>query len=71
MFRSAAEELSRWAEQCRRWSLGARTTEQRLTLQSWELFLLQAATEPEQDQAYAANPRRPITRFPDLIACDP
>jgi len=63
MLRSAAKELNRWADQCRRWSHTARTKEQRLTLQSWEQFLLQAATEPgpEPEAGYtAALPRPPI-----------
>jgi hypothetical protein len=50
MLRSATEELSRWADQCRRWSRSARTKEQRLTLQNWERFMLQAATECEREE---------------------
>jgi len=59
MLRSATEELSRWADQCRRWSHSARTKEQRLTLQNWERFMLQAATESERklDAGYA-KPRQ-------------
>jgi hypothetical protein len=48
MFKSAAEEMSQWADQCRRWAIGARTREQRLTLQSLERLLSQAAIEAEQ-----------------------
>ena len=59
MLRSAAEELSRWADQCRRWSRSAQTNEQRLTLQNWERFMLQAATESEQEPGYITNPRWP------------
>ncbi len=49
MFRSATEELAQWADQCRRWAKGARTREQRLTLQSLERLLDDAAIEAEQD----------------------
>ena len=49
MFKSAAEELNQWADQCRRWAKGARTREQRLTLQSLERLLDDAAIEAEQD----------------------
>jgi hypothetical protein len=49
MFKSAAEELNQWADQCRRWARGARTREQRLTLQSLERLLDDAAIEAEQD----------------------
>ena len=59
MLRSATEELSRWADQCRRWSHSARTKEQRLTLENWERFMLQAATKSEQElDAGYAKPRR-------------
>ncbi len=51
MFKSAAEELNEWADQCRRWAKGARTREQRLTLQSLEQFLDEAAIEAEQDSS--------------------
>jgi hypothetical protein len=49
MFKSAAEELSQWALQCRRWTRSADTKEQRLTLQNWERLLRQAAREAQQD----------------------
>jgi hypothetical protein len=49
MFKSAAEELNQWADQCRRWANSARTREQRLTLQSLERILDDAAIEAEQD----------------------
>ncbi|HUI13675.1 MAG TPA: hypothetical protein VL048_09450 [Xanthobacteraceae bacterium] len=49
MFKSAAEELTQWADQCRRWAKGARTREQRLTLQSLERLLDDAAIEAELD----------------------
>jgi hypothetical protein len=49
MFKSAAEELNQWADQCRSWAKGARTREQRLTLQGLERLLDDAAIEAEQD----------------------
>ena len=45
MFKSAAEEIGQWADQCRRWARGARTREQQLTLMSLEKLLQDAATE--------------------------
>ncbi len=61
MYKSVAEEISQWAAQCRRWALGARTKEQRLTLQRWEWFLSEAAIEAQQDAdiAYRASPHAP------------
>lgn len=47
MFKSAADEMSQWAEQCRRWAKSARTREQRLTLQSLEKLLDDAALEAD------------------------
>ena len=49
MFKSAAEEISLWADQCRRWARGASSTEQLLTLQSWERLFSRAALEAEDD----------------------
>jgi hypothetical protein len=57
MFKSAAEELSGWAAQCRRWAKGARTREQRLNLLSLEKILDDAALEAELDAD--VHPRRP------------
>ncbi len=47
MFKSAADEIGHWADQCRRWAHGARTREQRVTLLSLEMLLSQAAAEAE------------------------
>jgi hypothetical protein len=62
MFKSAAAELSQWADQCRRWAKGARTHEQRLTLESLERLLDDAAIEAERDSSADApltlSPRR-------------
>ena len=58
MIKSAAEEISQWADQCRRWAKDARTREQRLTLQSLERLLDDAAFEAEQD--LSANAPRPL-----------
>ena len=52
MFKSAAQEISQWADQCRRWAKGARTREQRLTLQSLEKLLNDAAIEADEDCGY-------------------
>jgi len=61
MFKSAAEEISQWADQCRRWARGARSKEQRLTLQHWEQLFSQAAIDAEQDFniGYSPSPRAP------------
>jgi hypothetical protein len=47
MFKSAAEEISQWADQCRRWAREARTRDQRLSLQNLERLLSQAALDAE------------------------
>lgn len=47
MFKSAAEEISEWADQCRRWARGARTREQQSTLMSLEKLLQDAAAEAD------------------------
>ena len=49
MFKSAAEELSQWADQCRRWAKRASSCEQQLTLLGFERLLDDAAIEAEQD----------------------
>jgi len=59
MFKSAAQEIGHWADQCRRWAKGARTREQRLTLQSLEKLLHDAALEAEEE--LSVNPPRPLT----------
>jgi hypothetical protein len=48
MFKSAAEEFGEWADRCRRWARGAKSSEQRLTLQSWERLFNQAEIEAEE-----------------------
>ena len=58
MFKSAAEEINQWADQCRRWAKDARTREQRLTLQSLEKLLEDAAIEAELE--VSANAPRPL-----------
>jgi hypothetical protein len=45
MIKSAAEEISHWADQCRRWARDARSHEQKLMLQNLERLLSQAALE--------------------------
>ncbi len=49
MFKSAAEEIGEWADQCRRWARNARNKEQRLTLQHWEQLFDLAALEADDD----------------------
>jgi hypothetical protein len=49
MFKSAAEEIGQWADQCRRWARGARTQEQRSTLLGLERLLNQAALDAEDE----------------------
>jgi hypothetical protein len=56
MFKSAAEEISHWADQCRRWARNARTKEQRLTLQHWQQLFSEAASEAEQDFNIGCGP---------------
>jgi hypothetical protein len=61
MFKSTAEEISQWADQCRRWARNARTKEQRRTLLQWEQLFSDAALEAEQEPEaiYSRNPRPP------------
>ena len=47
MFKSAAEEISQWADQCRRWAREARSRDQKLMLQNLERLLSQAALHAE------------------------
>lgn len=56
MFKSAAEEITQWADQCRRWARRARTREERSTLMSLERLLEDAAIEAE-DVADRSLPR--------------
>jgi hypothetical protein len=62
MLKSAAEEMSQWADQCRRWAKGARTREQRLTLQSLERLLDDAAADAEQGFDVQSPPSPPPTK---------
>jgi len=57
MFKSAAEEIGQWANQCRRWARGAHTREQRLVLQSLERILSQAALDAEDGLDIQRAPR--------------
>jgi len=49
MFTSATDEISHWADRCRLWARGARTSEQRKTLQLWERLLRQAAVDAQNN----------------------
>ena len=57
MSKSAAAEISEWAEQCRRWARAAHTREQRQMLQSLERLLDEAALEAEDDFDIERDPR--------------
>jgi hypothetical protein len=59
MFKSAAEEISEWADRCRRWARRGQSSEQRLMLQSWERLFNQAAIEAEDDYGHEPLPRTP------------
>jgi len=58
LFKSAADEIGHWAEQCRRWAVTARTREHRLTLQSLGRLLGKAAAKAETE-ADTQPQRRP------------
>jgi hypothetical protein len=47
MFKSAAEEISQWADQCRRWAREAPSRDQKLMLHNLERLLSQAALDAE------------------------
>jgi hypothetical protein len=56
MFKSAAEELGEWADRCRRWARRAKSSEQRLMLQSWERLFDQAESEASEKFEYRCEP---------------
>lgn len=62
MFKSAAEEITQWADQCRRWARRARSKEQRLMLQNWERLFSEAAVveaQRELEIGYGRSPHAP------------
>lgn len=59
MFKSAAQEITQWADQCRRWARRARNNEQRLTLQNWERLFNEAAVAEQQHELEAGYGRTP------------
>jgi hypothetical protein len=61
MYKSAAEEIGRWADQCQRWASRAQTTEQRLTLRNWQRLFSEAAVEAQDDAetGYCTSPKAP------------
>jgi hypothetical protein len=61
MFKSAAEEIGEWADQCRRWARNARNKEQRLTLQHWERLFDRAALEADEEPDGARRPNPPTS----------
>ncbi len=60
MFKSAAEEFGEWAERCRSWAQSARNSEQRRTLQHWELLFMQAEREAEQNFDFGYGAATPV-----------
>jgi hypothetical protein len=62
MFKSAAEEIGEWADRCRRWTRRARSSEQRLTLQSWERLFNQAEIEAQESIDYGYEPLQSAQR---------
>ncbi len=48
MFKSAAEEISQWADRCGRWARQARSRDQKLMLQNLERVLSQAALDAKE-----------------------
>jgi hypothetical protein len=61
MFKSAAEEMGQWADQCRRWARKARNPEQKQLLQNLERLLSEAALDADDalDIDYVARPLAP------------
>jgi hypothetical protein len=49
MPKSAASEISEWADRCRRWARAANGREQKLMLQSLERLLNEAALETDDN----------------------
>lgn len=49
MSKSAAAEISEWADRCRRWARAAHSREQKLMLQNLEQLLNEAALGAEDD----------------------
>jgi hypothetical protein len=47
MFKSAAEEISQWADQCARWARETRSRDQKRMLQNLERVLSQAALDAQ------------------------
>jgi hypothetical protein len=62
MPKSAAAEMSEWADQCRRWARAAHTREQRQMLQSLERLLNDAALGAEDDPDIERDPRPRVLR---------
>jgi hypothetical protein len=57
MPKSAAAEMSEWADRCRRWARAAHTREQRQMLQSLERLLDEAALGADDDLDIERDPR--------------
>jgi hypothetical protein len=64
MPKSAASEISEWADQCRRWARAANGREQKLMLQSLERLLNEAAFEADDNLDNECDPRAfPAAKF--------
>jgi hypothetical protein len=62
MSKSAAAEISEWADQCRRWARAAHNHEQKRMLQSLERLLDEAALGAEDDLDIERDPRPRLPR---------
>ena len=56
MSKSAAAEISEWADRCRRWARAAHSREQKLMLQNLEQLLNEAALGAEDDLDIERDP---------------
>ncbi|MFZ3358447.1 MAG: hypothetical protein WCA56_23940 [Xanthobacteraceae bacterium] len=64
MAKSAADEIGEWADQFRRWAKGARTQDQRLTLQSLERLFDDAAVEVDMEAGEDLDAKLPRSPAP-------
>ena len=62
MPKSAAAEISEWADQCRRWARAANTREQKQMLQNLEQLLNEAALGAEDDRDIERDSRPRVLR---------
>jgi hypothetical protein len=62
MSKTAAAEISEWADQCRRWARAAHSREQKLMLQNLEQLLNEAALGADDDLDIERDPPRFLPR---------